>query len=252
MPKIDENDTDQKVSILYFSLTRLIIGCFFGNLQFAKEIADQLATHAKGDTIHMNLLNRLTFSSLVYSRLARKTKTQRRKNIAKARRYASRLRKLVYSKGTTPLFLLKLMDADILASTSDSPDEVQAHYDTAIALALETGHIQFAALGSELAGDYFYNAAKEGLAEKYINDACALYKEWRAYAKVTHLVKQYPSILSLENQKSAELTTLMGEIGMYQRRKSEDLEGLSTSIQVDVPFSTPELTSAELSLNNDD
>eukprot|EP00526_Cylindrotheca_closterium_P003993 CAMPEP_0113607948 /NCGR_PEP_ID=MMETSP0017_2-20120614/3659_1 /TAXON_ID=2856 /ORGANISM="Cylindrotheca closterium" /LENGTH=1147 /DNA_ID=CAMNT_0000516591 /DNA_START=255 /DNA_END=3698 /DNA_ORIENTATION=- /assembly_acc=CAM_ASM_000147 len=251
MPEVDPTDKDKQFLLFYFTLTRLMIAVFFGNLQYAKELADQLADRQRDDSVHLNLLNRITFSSLVYSRLARKTKTQRKKNIARARRCAGRLRKLVYSKGTTPLFLLKLMDADILASTSDSLDEVQGHYDTAIASALDSGHIQFAALGSELAGEYFYNAAKEGLAEKYINDACALYKEWRAFAKVAHLVQQYPSILSLENQKSVEFTNLVGEVGMYQRRKSGDLDRLSTSIPTDVPFRTPELMAAEPSVNND-
>ncbi|CAJ1962076.1 unnamed protein product [Cylindrotheca closterium] len=250
LPGTDPTDMDNQFYLLYYKLTRLMIGVYFGNLHFAKELADQLASHAKDDSIHLNLLNRIAFSSLVYSGLARKTKNQRKKNIARARRYAGRLRKLVYSKGMTPLFLLKLMDADILASTSDSLDEVQGHYDAAIELALEMGHIQFAALGSELAGEYFYNAAKQSLAEKYINDACALYKQWRAFAKVTHLVQQYPSILSLENQKSAEFTNLVGEVGIYQSRKSADLDKLSTCIQSDVPFRTPELPSAEESTSN--
>lgn len=148
------------------------------------------------------------------------------------------------------MFLLKLLDADIFACTSDNHNDIQGHYDDAIASALDTGHIQFAALGSELAGEFFYNAAKEGLAEKYINDACALYKEWRAFAKVAHLAETYPSILSPEKQKSAEPSNLLGEVGMYRKRKSAGLDRFSTSIQTDVPFITPQLISPDTSFRD--
>jgi len=245
----DEDNKDDQLRVIYWILPRLKIAVFFGNLQFSKDLADKLALH-KEDSIHMNLINRIVFSSLAYSRFARKTKNQRKKNLSRARKRAGRLRKMVFSKGTTPLFLLKLLDADIFACTSDNHNDIQGRYDDAIASALDTGHIQFAALGSELAGEFFYNAAKEGLAEKYINDACALYKEWRAFAKAAHLAQKYPSILSPENQKSAEFSKLLGEAGLYHRRKSADLDRLSTRIQTDVPFITPELMSPDTSLHD--
>ena len=243
----DPTSKNGVIRFIYWCLPRLKTAIFFGNLQFAKELADKLELH-KEDSVHMNLINRIAFSSLAYSRSARKTKTDRKKNLKCARRHTARLKKLVHSKGTTPLFLLKLMEADLFACTSNNHDDVQRKYDDAIAIALDTGHIHFAALGSELAGEYFLDAAKERLAEEYLTDSCALYKEWRAFGKVADLFKKYPSILSPENQKSAEFSNL-SEAGKHHRRKSADLDRLSSSVQTDAPFVTPEVLSPDSSLH---
>jgi hypothetical protein len=118
------------------------------------------------------------------------------------------------------------MDADILASSSGIHDVIQASYDIAIAMALETGHIHFAALGNEIAGDFFLTNGKASLGKDYILDSQVLYKEWQAFAKVEDLAITYPTVFTSEGQEFTGSAHLMGEIEKYQRRIPVDLAHL--------------------------
>jgi hypothetical protein len=221
----EASSKDEQFRLIWYYLARLFLGVMFGNLEFSKRIADTLAGHSKNDTVYLNLIQRLFLSGLAYSRLARQS--GKKKHLHRSRRYAEKLRKLVYSKGTTSLFLLKIMDADILAASSGIHDEIQASYDIAIAMALETGHIHFAALGNEIAGDFFLTNGRASLGKDYLLDSQALYKEWQAFAKVEDLAITYPAVFTSEGQVFMGSTHLMGEIEKYQRRIPVDLAHLS-------------------------
>eukprot|EP00980_Cylindrotheca_fusiformis_P023307 scaffold10344_cov128-Cylindrotheca_fusiformis.AAC.3 len=215
-----EGSKDEKFQLLLHYLSRLFLGVMFGNLEFSKRISDKLAGHAKTDTLYCNLIQRLFFSGLTYSRLSRQS--GKKKHLIRSQRFADKLRKLIYSKGTNALCLLKLLDADILASSARGRDEIQASYDIAIAMALETGHIQFAALGSEIAGELFLRKGEESLGKRFMFDARTLYKEWQAFAKVDDLVMKYSTVFSSE-QDTFGSSHLVREIGNYQRRILADL-----------------------------
>eukprot|EP00980_Cylindrotheca_fusiformis_P007764 scaffold1648_cov115-Cylindrotheca_fusiformis.AAC.19 len=229
-----EGSKDEKYQLLFHFLSRLFLGVMFGNLEFSKRISDKLAVHAQTDILHCNLVQRLFFSGLTYSRLARQS--GKKKHLIRSRQFADKLRKLIYSKGTTPLHLLKLLDADILASSGRGRDEIQASYDIAIAMALETGHIQFAALGSEIAGEVFLRKGDESLGKRFMFDARALYKEWQAFAKVDDLVMKYSSIFNSERQEIVGSSHLVREIGNYQRRIPSDLAHLPADGLHEIPF----------------
>jgi predicted ATPase len=229
----DASSKDEQFRLIWFYLARLFLGVMFGNLEFSKRIADKLAGHSKNDTSYLNLIPRLFLSGLAYSRLARQS--GKKKHLRRSRRYAEKLRKLVYSKGTTSLFLLKLMDADLLASSSGIHDGIQASYDIAIAMALETGYIHFAALGNEIAGDFFLKNGKASLGKDYLLDSQALYKEWQAFAKVEDLAITYPTIFTSEGQEFMGSTHLMGEIEKHRRRIPVDLAHLSDHVPPEMP-----------------
>eukprot|EP00980_Cylindrotheca_fusiformis_P007765 scaffold1648_cov115-Cylindrotheca_fusiformis.AAC.20 len=211
---------DDKLQLLLHYLSCLFLGLMYGKLAFSKRISDKLAGHAKTDTMYCNLVQRLFFSGLTYSRLARQS--GKKKYRIRSQRFADKLRKLIYSKGTNCLHLLKLLEADILASSAGRRDEIQASYDIAIAMAVETGHIQFAALGSEIAGELFLRNGDESLGKRFLFDARALYKEWQAFGKVDDVVIKYSTVFNSE-QETFGNSHLAREIGKYRRRVPADL-----------------------------
>lgn len=218
------NSKDEKFRLIYHYIARLYLGVFFGNLEFSKRMVDKLDCRSKSDSLYLNIIQRLFLSGLTFSRLSRQS--GKRKHLNRSRRYAEKLRQLIYAKGTTCLFLLNLMDADILAASSGKHDEIQASFDIAIAMALEAGHIQYAALGNEIAGDFFFTNRNESLAKAYLSDSRLLYKEWQAFAKVDELAIKYPTVCTPELEDVDDTSRLMEEIGRYQRRIPFDLAQL--------------------------
>jgi predicted ATPase/signal transduction histidine kinase len=70
------------------------------------------------------------------------------------------------------------------------------HYDRAIAGAKEHQFVNEEALANELAAKFYLDWGKEKVAQAYIIEAYYCYTRWGATAKVEHLVKLYPQLLS--------------------------------------------------------
>lgn len=79
------------------------------------------------------------------------------------------------------------------------------YYERAIAGAKINGYQQEAALANELAAQFFLEWNKEKVAAGYLQEAYNGYLCWEAHAKVTHLEKRYPQLLSPQ-QHSTNLT----------------------------------------------
>ncbi|MBD1938262.1 hybrid sensor histidine kinase/response regulator [Microcoleus sp. FACHB-68] len=82
-------------------------------------------------------------------------------------------------------------------------------YDKAIALAKENEYINEEALAHELAAKFYLSWEKETIAKTYMTNAYYAYMRWGATAKVEHLEKRYPELLSAvlqhkKNQKAGE------------------------------------------------
>ncbi|MEG4508551.1 AAA family ATPase, partial [Microcoleus sp. F6_B4] len=69
-------------------------------------------------------------------------------------------------------------------------------YDKAIALAKENKYINEEALAHELAAKFYLEWGKEKLAQPYLIDAYYAYARWGAKAKIDHLEKRYPQLLT--------------------------------------------------------
>jgi len=116
---------------------------------------------------------------------------------AKAKKYCRRLGHLNRANGSNSYHRELLLLADLnLSGKEDKP----ISYDRAINSCLEAGHIHDAALGSELAGEYYLtndNSKKGTLASntrnklirRHFTRARDLYHQWGAYGKVEHLQK---------------------------------------------------------------
>ncbi|MEM9213567.1 MAG: AAA family ATPase [Cyanobacteria bacterium P01_F01_bin.150] len=77
-------------------------------------------------------------------------------------------------------------------------DPLQAieYYDRAIAGAKENGYLQEEALANELAAKFYMNWGKHTVAQAYMQASYYSYARWEAKAKVEHLEKQYPHLLT--------------------------------------------------------
>ena len=81
------------------------------------------------------------------------------------------------------------MKADILVLERRSKHVIQEAFGKAIAVAGRSGFIQDAALGNELAGEFFFSTEDDYWARHYFTRSVALYNEWGAKAKVEQLQK---------------------------------------------------------------
>ncbi|BAZ41528.1 multi-sensor signal transduction multi-kinase [Calothrix sp. NIES-4101] len=75
------------------------------------------------------------------------------------------------------------------------------YYDKAISFAKENEYIQEEALANELAAKFYLSWGKQTIAQTYLINAYYCYARWGALAKVKHLEKNYPDLLSTTKQK---------------------------------------------------
>ncbi|NJR14885.1 MAG: AAA family ATPase [Calothrix sp. CSU_2_0] len=76
-------------------------------------------------------------------------------------------------------------------------------YDKAIYLAKENKYVQEEALANELAAKFYLGWDKQTIAQTYLINAYYCYARWGALAKVEHLEKQYPDLLSATKQRES-------------------------------------------------
>jgi serine phosphatase RsbU (regulator of sigma subunit) len=88
-----------------------------------------------------------------------------------------------------------LIEAEIARVLGDYLGGI-AYYDRAIMGAKTNQFIQEEALGNELAAQFYLNWGKERFAQIYIQEAHYSYTHWGATAKVKHLEKKYPLLLT--------------------------------------------------------
>ena len=176
------------------------------------------------------------FSGLTCSGLAKKI--SKRKYVREARKAADKMKFIMRNRGLNNLHRYLLMQADLLAVTSKKQHrEVKLAYDKAIATAGKAGFVQDAALGNELASQYFRSIGDEFWEEQYLTRACELYYEWGALAKVADLTSRHrlhvdTSRITLNKEshiKSSSRGWFSGD-GSTKILKSVDLDSLSFAI----------------------
>ena len=74
--------------------------------------------------------------------------------------------------------------------------EAREYYDQAIELAEKNEYINEAALGCELAGQFYLAKNKPAIAQIYLHDAHYAYQQWGAIAKVKELETRYAELLA--------------------------------------------------------
>jgi len=175
---------------------------YFGNFEFADEMATKLQSMLPNFTAYMPVTFRLFYSGLAAAGMARKMSSNGKRiealrYRAKAKRCCRRLGKLNRSNGPISHHRELLMLAVLnLSGIKKEP----VSYERAINACIEAGHIHDAALGSELAGEFHLTTvddkrgtvdskSRNRLIRRHFTRARDLYYSWGAYAKVEQLQK---------------------------------------------------------------
>ncbi|MBE9003656.1 AAA family ATPase [Fortiea sp. LEGE XX443] len=123
--------------------------------------------------------------------------------------------------------------------------EAIASYDRAITLAQSNQYPNEAALANELAAKFYLAQNKLKVAQGYMQDACYLYLQWGATAKVKYLETQYPQLLgrklerisiphlSTQNTNAASITSSSGSASLDLMTVMKASQALSGEIQLD-------------------
>ena len=128
-----------------------------------------------------------------------KPKNDQPASLEKIRAYAEKLKQLgrVCPENFQHRYLLVL--AEIARLENRTVDALNL-YDQAIESAAEQEYTQIEALGCELAGKFFMLLNKARIARVYLRDACFLYGQWGAAAKVRRLQRIYPFLKEETNK----------------------------------------------------
>jgi predicted ATPase len=98
-----------------------------------------------------------------------------------------------------------------LAIDNDMPPMRTSYlYDTAIDAATQDGFLHHEALANERAGLYFLSIQEELIASRYLSQACRLYSDWGAQAKVRYLRSKYETILNGRSETLVRIVTAGG------------------------------------------
>lgn len=190
---ISSNKSDTYRSSLGY-LGRLELALYFRELEFAEKMSTALQPYVAHEAQYAIIVKNIFYSGLTFSGLARKLSGSTKRYRQKAAKMSKIMEKHCRTKGLNPLHKSLIMKADLLACHSNDSQKVATAYDHGIEAALKLCFMQDAALGSELAGEYFMSLDHDK-AKHYFCQAQRLYNEWGATAKVNHLASLRPTYL---------------------------------------------------------
>ena len=185
-PSEDLQSVESDLYTRIFSLiSRLELGVLFGNVEFAVRMSELIdSIHDFGRSYTCSSKENF-YSALAYVELARKTGLSRHK--AKAIEYTKTLRDLSRTRGGNVLHKCLIMETEVLSLECRDKKKLIDGYDEAIFKAVKMGYVQDAALGSELAGGSMVALNDHERADQYFNQACNLWHDYGASAKVRHI-----------------------------------------------------------------
>jgi len=218
-------------TMLFYYIARVELGVYFGNYEFADQKADKLRQVMKTHTATIPLSFRTYYSGLAASGMAKKMRSagkrgQAKKYKAKAKAFCKRLGQLNKNNGPINHHRELLLLADL------NPEK-EVSYDKAINACLEGGHLQDAALGSELAGEYYLStdntqngtiafSTRKKVISRHFTRARDLYQLWGAHAKVNHLYKTRGDFIEgrIDQRDSEKVVAI--DIDEFSRNSSDD------------------------------
>ena len=231
------NSLSETLRWSYWCWHAVQLAYYFGKLEIGYRLLAPFAKLSSVDVAYFSTSICVFFSGLTCSGLAKKA-TSKRKYIKEARKAADKMKFIMRNRGLNNLHRYMLMQADLLAVTSKKrQQDVKIAFDKAIATAGKAGFVQDAALGNELAFEYFVSIGDDFWPGHYLTSACELYYEWGAKAKVEYLINKYASYVDTtsfafkkeSHMKSGSRGWFSGD-GSTKIVKSIDLDNLSYAI----------------------
>ncbi len=185
-PSDDLNAVESDLYTRIFSLiSRLELGVLFGNVEFAVRMSEMIdSIHDFGRSYTCSSKENF-YSALAYVELSRKTGLKR--HSMKAVEYVKNLRYLSQTRGKNVIHKCLITEAEVLSLGCRDKQKLISAYDEAIYEAVKMGYVQDAALGSELAGATMGSFNDVKRRDHYFNQACNLWGDYGASAKVRHI-----------------------------------------------------------------
>jgi len=171
-------------------LAKLSLSCYFGDWKKAGEISDKICDHPRKHPYVCPLLFFLVLTSIKLH----ECQTHQRRSRHLMQELELWERRGAGSICTHFLLLLKAEQAAKKAKKGEF-GTTQKLYDNAIEASLNGKFLNIAALGCELAGDFFKVRNNESLSSFYFRQAFALYDEWGAVTKCERLKDENGALL---------------------------------------------------------
>ncbi|MCP4134433.1 MAG: SpoIIE family protein phosphatase, partial [bacterium] len=173
-----------------------ILGWLFDKYEYAVQNADRAMENAgtMGGSFIMPMF--YLFSSLAYLSRSQEADAKERKRCLRMAKKG--LKKLKRWAGVVPmnnLHKLKLVEAQFAAIAKENLRAIQL-YEEAIAAAHENEYIHEEAVAWECASLFYRNRGVEHIAALYLKKAHDCYSRWGALAKVSHMEKLHPELIS--------------------------------------------------------
>jgi len=170
---------------IFSLISRLELGVLFGNVEFAVRMSELIHSIHDFGRSYTCCSKENFYSALAYVEMARKTGMIKHKT--KAIECVKTLRYLCRTRGLNVHHKCLIMEAEVISLDSRDKKKLTDAYDEAIFEAVKMGYSQDAALGSELAGASMVAIHEETRADIYFSQACNLWREYGASAKVRHI-----------------------------------------------------------------
>jgi tetratricopeptide (TPR) repeat protein len=181
------SDPDQFIHWSWYCWEYLQLAIYFRELKIAEKILEPFKKFSALDSSYIVTSIRVFFTGLTACSLA--LKTGKRKYLLMATSCTKEMKQMMSTKGINTLHRYLLLKA--LVAAIKKKKDTQLCFDKAILAAGKTGFTQDAALGNELAGEYFLSMDDEYWCTFYFTRAYELYTEWGALAKVAHFKSRH-------------------------------------------------------------
>ena len=220
-------------------LSRLELGVYFGNFEFAVRMSALIQPFIEIDGSYTCVSREYFFSGMAFVGLTRKSGMRKYHN--KSIEYAKKLRRLCRSRGLNVHHKSLLLDAEILSLDCKDVQKVVVEYDKAIISAVKMGYKQDAAFGSELAGASMLLLGEDSRASYYLTQACDIWRDHGAHAKVRHI---YITRRSISFGNKTEASIIFGQSG--HKMISADLSDSRTPLDLDLLVGVPIKTKIQM------
>lgn len=215
-----------------FHLHKTVINYLFRNHKEAIQNAELVTKYQKANPFFlMYCINNFYYSlSLLahYKNISLSEQKQYLKQVAANQKKMKQLAAHAHCNFQHKYELVEAEKARILEQNAKAMDL----YDRAISLAQENGYIQEAALGNELAAEFYLEIGREKIAKVYITEAYYGYARWGAFAKVQDLEERYPHLI-IRREQVIESETYTTNKTISVSKSLNSLSTASTTGKVD-------------------
>ncbi|WP_143289190.1 GAF domain-containing sensor histidine kinase, partial [Brunnivagina elsteri] len=194
-------ETNYVMAIAIVNFNKLILNYLFSNLPLALECSVETEKHLSSVSGSLIIPTFYLYDSLV--RLAiypNLTPLEQKQFLEKVNANQQKMQHWANHAPMNFLHKYYLVEAEKYRIIDDKIVAMD-YYDKAIYFAKENEYIQEEALANELAAKFYLGWDKQTIAQTYLINAYYCYARWGALAKVEHLEKQYPDLLSATKQR---------------------------------------------------